>query len=153
MYLPSKIVFYPNWYCQHPVFIRNWFRIFYLASTNQCLFPPFSSRLYLVFIWHEVNSGYVPLRFLSFRTLLGGSYLRRTDLLYFFWLLLLFSSFSFFPWNIFFLSKDIIMILSTLYQLEIRKPQVTLRRKTIYDNRVIPLNLKNTVSISPPKLK
>ena len=42
----------------------------YLAPTNQCMFPPFSSRLYHVFIWHEVKSGFVPLRFLAFRTLL-----------------------------------------------------------------------------------
>ena len=74
----------------------------YLAPTNQCMFPPFSSRLYHVFIWHEVKSGYVPLRFLLFRTLLGLSHLRWKDLLYFFGLLLLlFSFFFFFPRNFF----------------------------------------------------
>ena len=34
MYHQNNIVFYPKWYCQHPVFVRNWFLIF-LPGTNQ----------------------------------------------------------------------------------------------------------------------
>ena len=34
MYHQNNIVFYPKWYCQCPVFVRNWFLIF-LPGTNQ----------------------------------------------------------------------------------------------------------------------